>query len=82
MAEQGTIFRARLEQIGEGMYRAFYQRDAGIAEPAIDTRARGHVAPDMHTGTDPDSVSPFVESLAKNQGYFDCNERAKEGVLF
>lgn len=62
-----TVFRARLEQVGDHMFRAFYRRDTIGADD--DQGAKGHITPDTHIGTDARSVKTFVESLAKNRGY-------------
>jgi hypothetical protein len=62
-----TVFRARLEQVGDNMFRAFYRRETIGAED--DQGAKGHITPDTHIGTDAEAVKAFVESMAKNRGY-------------
>lgn len=60
---RGT-FRARLEQVEPGMYRAVY---AGELNPQGASPAE--VWPDAHVGDSPEAVKAFVEKFARELGY-------------
>jgi hypothetical protein len=66
---EDKTFRARLEKIDDGMYRAFYRQTTPREEQEDEAGAKGRIPPDTHVGSDAASVRAFVESLAKNRGF-------------
>jgi hypothetical protein len=59
------VFRARLRQVEDGVYRADYSGELNPEDP--DERE----IPDYHVGTSATDVKIWVEQMARGMGYQD-----------